>query len=49
MTGNPAVEREPQVWVYGWGVQATQGLLKLLDQAIREQVDALPWEWRRAG
>ncbi|WPB82340.1 ATPase [Archangium violaceum] len=122
VTGNPAVEREPQVWVYGWGVQATQGLLKLLEdaglrarvartqdvraasphtvvlapvqsvegvkrrgvkarlllagrareeaqawalgargfltgplradllsQAIREQVDARPWEWRRAG
>lgn len=29
----PAVEREPEVWVYGWGIQATQGLLKLLEDA----------------
>ncbi|WP_375764767.1 ATPase [Archangium gephyra] len=29
----PVVEREPEVWVYGWGVQATQGLLTLLEDA----------------
>ncbi|HYO72870.1 MAG TPA: ATPase [Archangium sp.] len=39
VTGKPAVEPEPQVWVYGWGVQATQGLLKLLEDAgIRARV-----------
>ncbi len=33
VAAKPAVEREPEVWVYGWGVQATQGLLKLLEDA----------------
>ncbi|AKJ03813.1 type IV pilus assembly protein PilB [Archangium gephyra] len=33
VAAKPAVEREPEVWVYGWGVQATEGLLKLLEDA----------------
>lgn len=29
----PKPEPEPEVWVYGWGVKATEGLLKLLEDA----------------
>jgi type IV pilus assembly protein PilB len=29
----PKAEPEPEVWVYGWGVKATEGLLKLLEDA----------------
>ena len=39
--GAPALkpEREPEVWVFGWGAKATQGLLKLLrDEGLRARV-----------
>ncbi|MFY0570381.1 ATPase [Archangium lansingense] len=32
-SGKPTMEPKPEVWVYGWGVHATQGLLKLLEDA----------------
>ena len=33
------LEREPDVWLYGWGAHATQGLLKLLrDEGLRARV-----------
>jgi type IV pilus assembly protein PilB len=35
----PVAEPEPEVWVYGWGVKATEGLLKLLeDSDLRARV-----------
>ncbi|SEL53847.1 type IV pilus assembly protein PilB [Stigmatella aurantiaca] len=35
----PAKPAEPEVWVYGWGRQATQGLMELLEHAgVRAQV-----------
>lgn len=37
--GTRALEREPEVWVYGWGSTATRGLLKLLkDEGLRARV-----------
>jgi type IV pilus assembly protein PilB len=35
----PVAEAEPEVWVYGWGAQATEGLLKLLkEEKLRARV-----------
>ncbi|WNG33449.1 ATPase [Archangium violaceum] len=38
-TSRPEEEPAPEVWVYGWGVKATRGLLKLLeDEGLRTRV-----------